>query len=137
MRFPLKEVQSTRTQRPTSGSSYPYVEIMIGDLLNQRITQLQLEQVCVHSTDRERVDQTDAVRELCRTCRCNFSVHFTHLKCFVCVFSRAWSCAESLPCTWRTCCLSERRDSLCHQAKSPFCSTNTHMHTQKSHLMPH
>lgn len=47
MRFPLKEVQSTRTQRPTSGSSYPYVEIMIGDLLNQRITQLQLEQVCV------------------------------------------------------------------------------------------
>lgn len=47
LRFPLKEVQSTRTQRPTSGSSYPYVEIMIGDLLNQRITQLQLEQVCV------------------------------------------------------------------------------------------
>lgn len=47
VRFPLKEVQSTRTQRPTSGSSYPYVEIMIGDLLNQRITQLQLEQVCV------------------------------------------------------------------------------------------
>ncbi|XP_054861298.1 unconventional myosin-XV [Amphiprion ocellaris] len=44
MRFPLKEVQSTRTQRPTSGSSYPYVEIMIGDLLNQHITQLQLEQ---------------------------------------------------------------------------------------------
>ncbi|KAM3597250.1 uncharacterized protein V6R79_001885 [Siganus canaliculatus] len=43
-RFPLKEVQSTRTQRPTSGSSYPYVEIMIGDLLNQRIIQLQLEQ---------------------------------------------------------------------------------------------
>ncbi|KAM9745591.1 unconventional myosin-XV isoform 1-T1 [Menidia menidia] len=44
VRFPLKEVQSTRTQRPTSGSSYPYVEIMIGDLLNQSITQLQLEQ---------------------------------------------------------------------------------------------
>nr|XP_061804993.1 unconventional myosin-XV-like [Nerophis lumbriciformis] len=44
VRFPLKEVQSTRTQRPTSGSSYPYVEIMIGDLLNQRLTQLQLEQ---------------------------------------------------------------------------------------------
>lgn len=48
MRVPLKEVQSTRTQRPTSGSSYPYVEIMIGDLVNQRITQLQLEQVCEH-----------------------------------------------------------------------------------------
>ncbi|XP_071375027.1 unconventional myosin-XV [Centroberyx affinis] len=44
VRFPLKEVQSTRTQRPTSGSSYPYVEIMIGDLLTQRIIQLQLEQ---------------------------------------------------------------------------------------------
>ncbi|KAM9393773.1 unconventional myosin-XV-like [Pholidichthys leucotaenia] len=44
VRFPLKEIQSTRTQRPTSGSSYPYVEIMIGDLLNQRVTQLQLEQ---------------------------------------------------------------------------------------------
>ncbi|XP_067334406.1 unconventional myosin-XV isoform X2 [Channa argus] len=44
VRFPLKEVQSTRTQRPTSGSSYPYVEITIGDLLNQHITQLQLEQ---------------------------------------------------------------------------------------------
>ncbi|XP_075879690.1 unconventional myosin-XV [Nelusetta ayraudi] len=43
-RYPLKEVQSTRTQRPTSGSSYPYVEIMIGDLLNQRIMQLQLDQ---------------------------------------------------------------------------------------------
>lgn len=48
VRFPLKEVQSTRTLRPTSGSSYPYVEIMIGDLLNQRLTQLQLEQVCVY-----------------------------------------------------------------------------------------
>lgn len=47
VRFPLKEVQSTRTLRPTSGSSYPYVDIMIGDLLNQRITQLQLEQVFV------------------------------------------------------------------------------------------
>lgn len=62
MRFPLKEVQSTRTQRPTSGSSYPYVEIMIGDLLNQRITQLQLEQVCV--TKRERERDTHKNREL-------------------------------------------------------------------------
>ncbi|KAJ8345179.1 hypothetical protein SKAU_G00293720 [Synaphobranchus kaupii] len=44
VKFPLKEVQSTRTQRPTSGSSFPYVEIMLGDLLSQRITQLQLEQ---------------------------------------------------------------------------------------------
>ncbi|XP_073801014.1 unconventional myosin-XV isoform X2 [Danio rerio] len=44
VKFPLKEVQSTRTQRPTAGSSYPYVEIMLGDLMSQRITQLQLEQ---------------------------------------------------------------------------------------------
>ncbi|XP_039542942.1 unconventional myosin-XV isoform X2 [Pimephales promelas] len=44
VKFPLKEVQSTRTQRPTAGSSYPYVEIMLGDLMSQRITQLQLDQ---------------------------------------------------------------------------------------------
>ncbi|RXM32518.1 Unconventional myosin-XV [Acipenser ruthenus] len=44
VKFPLKEVQSTRTQRPTAGSSVPYVEIMLGDLMSQRITQLQLEQ---------------------------------------------------------------------------------------------
>lgn len=45
MKFPLKEVQSTRTQRPVAGSSYPYVEIMLGDLTSQRITQLQVDQV--------------------------------------------------------------------------------------------
>ncbi|XP_030067877.1 unconventional myosin-XV [Microcaecilia unicolor] len=44
VRFPLKEIQATRTQRPTAGSSYPYVVIMLGDLMSQRITQLQLEQ---------------------------------------------------------------------------------------------
>ncbi|KAL7829701.1 hypothetical protein AOLI_G00305860 [Acnodon oligacanthus] len=44
VKFPLKEVQSTRTQRPTAGSSYPYVEIMLGDLMSQRITQLHLDQ---------------------------------------------------------------------------------------------
>nr|XP_046189969.1 unconventional myosin-XV isoform X1 [Oncorhynchus gorbuscha] len=45
-RYPLNEIQSTRTQRPTGGSSssYPYVDILLGDLLTQRITQLQLEQ---------------------------------------------------------------------------------------------
>uniref|UniRef100_A0A8C4UEW8 Myosin XVA n=1 Tax=Falco tinnunculus TaxID=100819 RepID=A0A8C4UEW8_FALTI len=43
-KFSLKEIQSTRTQRPTAGSSYPYVEITLGDLLAQGITQLQLEQ---------------------------------------------------------------------------------------------
>ncbi|KAF7243113.1 Unconventional myosin-XV, partial [Varanus komodoensis] len=42
--FSLKDVQSTRTQRPSAGSSYPYVEIMLGDRMSQRITQLQLEQ---------------------------------------------------------------------------------------------
>ncbi|KAM6077810.1 unconventional myosin-XV [Theristicus caerulescens] len=43
-KFSLKEIQSTRTQRPTAGSSYPYVEITLGNLLAQGITQLQLEQ---------------------------------------------------------------------------------------------
>ncbi|XP_051633460.1 unconventional myosin-XV [Manacus candei] len=43
-KFSLNEIQSTRTQRPTAGSSYPYVEITLGDLLTQGITQLQLEQ---------------------------------------------------------------------------------------------
>nr|XP_056722193.1 unconventional myosin-XV [Euleptes europaea] len=42
--FSLKEIQSTRTQRPSAGSSYPYVEIMLGDLMSQKVTQLQLEQ---------------------------------------------------------------------------------------------
>nr|XP_026653711.1 unconventional myosin-XV [Zonotrichia albicollis] len=43
-KFSLNEIQSTRTQRPTAGSSSPYVEITLGDLLAQGITQLQLEQ---------------------------------------------------------------------------------------------
>ncbi|XP_075037418.1 unconventional myosin-XV [Mixophyes fleayi] len=42
--FPLKDIQSTRTQRPAAGFSYPYVDIMLGDMMSQRITQLQLEQ---------------------------------------------------------------------------------------------
>nr|XP_020015153.1 unconventional myosin-XV [Castor canadensis] len=42
--FPLKEIQSTRTQRPTANSSYPYVEIVLGDVAVQRTMQLQLEQ---------------------------------------------------------------------------------------------
>ncbi|XP_062841982.1 unconventional myosin-XV [Trichomycterus rosablanca] len=44
VKFALKEVQSTRTQRPLAGSCYPYVEIMLGDLTSQRITQLQVDQ---------------------------------------------------------------------------------------------
>ncbi|XP_064887354.1 unconventional myosin-XV isoform X1 [Columba livia] len=43
-KFSLKEIQSTRTQRPAAGSSSPYVEITLGELLAQGITQLQLEQ---------------------------------------------------------------------------------------------
>ncbi|XP_071975982.1 unconventional myosin-XV isoform X2 [Engystomops pustulosus] len=42
--FPLKDIQSTRTQRPAPGFSYPYVDIMLGDMMSQRVTQLQLEQ---------------------------------------------------------------------------------------------
>lgn len=45
MKFSLKEIQSTRTQRPTASSSYPYVEIALGDVTTQRTMQLQLEQV--------------------------------------------------------------------------------------------
>uniref|UniRef100_A0A8C2YKT7 Unconventional myosin-XV n=1 Tax=Chinchilla lanigera TaxID=34839 RepID=A0A8C2YKT7_CHILA len=44
VKFPLKEIQSTRTQRPTANSSYPYVEIALGDAVAQRTMQLQLEQ---------------------------------------------------------------------------------------------
>ncbi|ELV14015.1 Myosin-XV [Tupaia chinensis] len=43
-KFPLKEIQSTRTQRPTANSSCPYVEIALGDVAAQRTMQLQLEQ---------------------------------------------------------------------------------------------
>lgn len=45
MKLPLKEIQSTRTQRPTASSSYPYVEIVLGDVAAQCTMQLQLEQV--------------------------------------------------------------------------------------------
>ncbi|ROI62435.1 Unconventional myosin-XV [Anabarilius grahami] len=44
VKFQLKLVQSAHTQRPSAGSSYPYVDILIGDLTNHRVTQLQLEQ---------------------------------------------------------------------------------------------
>lgn len=44
-KFSLKEIQATRTRRPSPGSSSPYVEITLGELLAQGITQLQLEQV--------------------------------------------------------------------------------------------
>ncbi|XP_070771513.1 unconventional myosin-XV [Enoplosus armatus] len=41
---PLVEVQSSRTQRPTAGTSYPYVDLTLGDVSTQRVIQLQLEQ---------------------------------------------------------------------------------------------
>ncbi|KAJ8001329.1 hypothetical protein DPEC_G00168410 [Dallia pectoralis] len=41
---PLTEVQSTRTQRPSVGASYPYVDVTIGDLTTHKVTQIQLEQ---------------------------------------------------------------------------------------------
>ncbi|XP_076004168.1 unconventional myosin-XV [Genypterus blacodes] len=41
---PLAEVQSSRTQRPTAGASYPYVDLTLGDMNTQRVIQLQLEQ---------------------------------------------------------------------------------------------
>lgn len=78
MRFSLKEIQSTRTQRPTSGSSYPYVDIMIGDLLNQRITQLQLEQVCVYLRVTHISEQMEKRENLFNTiCRTYFTLNTT------------------------------------------------------------
>ncbi|XP_040830480.1 unconventional myosin-XV [Ochotona curzoniae] len=44
VKIPLKEIQATRTQRPTASSSCPYVEIALGDAAAQRTMQLQLEQ---------------------------------------------------------------------------------------------
>nr|XP_046227386.1 unconventional myosin-XV isoform X2 [Scatophagus argus] len=41
---PLVEVQSSRTQRPNAGTSYPYVDLTLGDMNTQRVIQLQLEQ---------------------------------------------------------------------------------------------
>ncbi|KAM8771614.1 unconventional myosin-XV [Acanthopagrus schlegelii] len=41
---PLVEVQSSRTQRPTAGTSYPYVDLTLGDISTQKVIQLQLEQ---------------------------------------------------------------------------------------------
>ncbi|XP_077460372.1 unconventional myosin-XV [Stigmatopora argus] len=41
---PLMEVQSSRTQRPSAGASYPYVDLVLGDMDTQRLIQLQLEQ---------------------------------------------------------------------------------------------
>ncbi|XP_015244993.1 PREDICTED: unconventional myosin-XV-like [Cyprinodon variegatus] len=41
---PLVEVQSSRTQTPTAGTSYPYVDLTLGDINTQRVIQLQLEQ---------------------------------------------------------------------------------------------
>lgn len=45
LKVPLKEIQSTRTQRPTASSSCPYVEMVLGDVTAQHTMQLQLEQV--------------------------------------------------------------------------------------------
>ncbi|XP_040000911.1 unconventional myosin-XV [Xiphias gladius] len=41
---PLVEAQSSRTQRPTAGNCYPYVDLTLGDMNTQRVIQLQLEQ---------------------------------------------------------------------------------------------
>ncbi|KAF0037130.1 hypothetical protein F2P81_010004 [Scophthalmus maximus] len=41
---PLVEVQSSRTQRPSAGTSYPYVDLTLGDRNTQRVIQMQLEQ---------------------------------------------------------------------------------------------
>lgn len=43
----------------------------------------------------------------------------------LCLCSRAWNCAELLPCTWRTCYQSEKRDWLYPQVKLPCYSPPT------------
>lgn len=49
--IPLVEVQGSRTQRPSAGTSYPYVDLTVGDMNTQRVIQLQLEQVWQQTTD--------------------------------------------------------------------------------------
>ncbi|KAK2492703.1 hypothetical protein MC885_002875 [Smutsia gigantea] len=44
LKVSLKEIQSTRTQRPTASSSCPYVEMVLGDTAARHTVQLQLEQ---------------------------------------------------------------------------------------------
>lgn len=82
---PLVEVQATRTQRPTAGTSYPYVDITVGDMSTQRVVQLQLDQVLHH-------------------CSQHTPFFFLLLQLIgYCVFvSRAWSCVASSPCKWKT-----------------------------------
>lgn len=94
-KFSLKEIQSTRTQRPAAGSSSPYVEITLGELLAQGITQLQLEQV------------GDA-----RGCPGVTLVgvpRWWHGYPRRVPLGRAWSCAAWWPRTWRCCWVPGRR----------------------------
>lgn len=122
---PLVEVQSSRTQRPTAGTSYPYVDLTMGDVNTQRVIQLQLEQVLRkhrqgHSSEATH-DQS----------RCYVAVSVLMSPVFV---HRAWSYVESSPCRWKTCCLCGRRDSPCHPVRSPCYNTcsclivRTHIH---------
>lgn len=122
---PLVEVQSSRTQRPTAGTSYPYVDLTLGDMNTQRVIQLQLEQVLRKHTQGHSSEATHD--------------HF-QWSCYVSVLTsavfvhRVWSCVESSPCRWKTWCLCGRRDSPCHPAKSPCYNTCLIVHT---HLCEH
>ncbi len=62
---PLVEVQSSRTQRPTAGTSYPYVDLTLGDMNTQRVVQLQLEQVLRKHTQRHSSEATPIFSSLC------------------------------------------------------------------------
>uniref|UniRef100_A0A8C3J956 Myosin XVA n=1 Tax=Calidris pygmaea TaxID=425635 RepID=A0A8C3J956_9CHAR len=103
-KFSLKEIQSTRTQRPTAGSSSPYVEITLGDLLAQGITQLQLEQVgdtqgcvCVR------------VSPACWGSRRGGTATNSVCVSPPLILGRAWSCAAWWPRTWSGCWEPGRR----------------------------
>lgn len=82
---PLVEVQSSRTQRPSTGTSYPYVDLTLGDMNTQRVVQLQLDQVSHNSN-------------------INYcTISFSGVQWSMCVLvHRAWSCVESSPCRWKT-----------------------------------
>lgn len=88
---PLVEVQSSRTQRPTAGTSYPYVDLTLGDMDTQRVIQLQLEQVLRKYRQGHSSEATHD--HCCVTVSVLMSAVFVH---------RAWSCVESSPCRWKT-----------------------------------
>lgn len=101
--------------------------------LQSNIDSFEIHSDGVHKKNYKRKKCPQTFAPFSPNCTTEQSIFTLHLKSSVVslrvymMFSRAWSFAESSPCTWRTCCQSERRDSHCHQVKSPSYSTNTRM----------